>query len=204
MSYRSSLKRIGQAGFTLVELSVVIVVTSVIAIVIYTIFNSSITNYLGLQKDSYAFDTITKGSQRIANVFRGITDITVAGDKTISFYSYFSPNDQYVSFVRYYVAGSKPSLYAEVTPMTANPPTGVQQTNKKRTYTIIEHFYEKPGVKSFEYLDSTGATLTQPIGDLHVIKGIKINLAISVDPPKNTDVKTNSITVSLRNRKTNL
>ena len=122
----------------------------------------------------------------------------------LSFYFYFSPNDDYVSFVRYYVEGEDPSLFAEVTPMTANPPTGTMITTEKKTYTIIQNFYDKPGTKTFEYLDSSGEVLPQPIGDLHVIKGIRINIAIEINAPKYSDTRTNSITVSLRNRKTNL
>ncbi len=195
-----------QSGFTIVELSIALLVSGILATVIYTIFNTSFFNYLGLQQESYAFDTINKSSQRIANVFRGITDITVAEDQDITFYSYFSPNDQYVSFVRYYVADNNgsPSLFAEVTPMTANPPTGTAINEQMQTYTIIKDFYEEPDTTTFEYLDSAGQLLAQPISDLHVIKGIRINLAIEINTPKYSDTRTNSLTVSLRNRKTNL
>ncbi|MCX6728082.1 MAG: prepilin-type N-terminal cleavage/methylation domain-containing protein [Candidatus Saccharibacteria bacterium] len=191
-------------GFTLVELTVVIALSGIAAIIIFTVFNTSFLNYLGLQQDSSAFDNLTRSSQRIATVFRGITDITVANNNDLTFYSYFSPNDTYVSYVRYYVAGPKPSLYADVTPMDGNPPNGSLLTAKSHTYTIIENFHQDPLVKTFEYLDSSGVAIPQPIADLHTIKGIQVNLSIVITGPKYNDIRSNSLTVSLRNRKTNL
>lgn len=197
-------KNKNQSGFTITELTVVIVVSFIATTIIYTIFNTSFLQYLGLQQDSFAFDNLTRSSQRIASVFRSITDINEADDENITFYSYFSPNDTYVSLVNYYVAGPKPSLYADVTPMTANPPNGTPIVASKKTFTIIEDFYSQANTKTFVYLDAAGNTLAMPITDLHTIKGIKINLAIKITSPKSNDVRTTSLNVSLRNRKTNL
>lgn len=193
-----------EKGFTLVELTVVIALSGIASLIIFTVFNTSFLNYLGLQHDSSAFDDLTRSSQRIATVFRGITDITVANNNDVTFYAYFSPNDTYVSYVRYYVAGPKPSLYADVTPMNGNPPTGTLLTASSHTYTIIENFHQEPLVKTFEYLDAAGTAIPQPIADLHTIKGIQVNLAIVITGPKYNDIRTNSLTISLRNRKTNL
>jgi prepilin-type N-terminal cleavage/methylation domain-containing protein len=193
-----------EKGFTLVELTVVIALSGIASLIIFTVFNTSFLNYLGLQHDSSAFDDLTRSSQRIATVFRGITDITVANNNDVTFYAYFSPNDTYVSYVRYYVAGPKPSLYADVTPMSGNPPTGTLLTASSHTYTIIENFHQEPLVKTFEYLDAAGTAIPQPIADLHTIKGIQVNLAIVITGPKYNDIRTNSLTISLRNRKTNL
>ena len=190
-------------GFTIIELAISISVISVVTIIIYTIFNTSFLNYLGLQRNNIAFDTMNRNSQRIATVVRGLTDITLADANELTFYSYFSPNDNYVSLVHYYLDGSNPSLRADVTPLNANPPSGTPQSSRKQSFTVIEQFVAQT-TPTFEYLDSSGATLSQPIADLHTIKGIRINLAQKIDDPKQTETTTNSLTVSLRNRKTNL
>lgn len=195
--------KLNESGFTIVELTVVIIVTGLAAVVLYTIFNSSFLNYLGLQKDSTEFNNVAQQSQRIATVVRGLTDITAATNNDLQFYAYFSPNDSYVSFVHYYVSGTKPTLMAEITPMNGNPPTGSLLTNKKRTYTIIDDMGQTP-TTLFQYLDSAGTTLTLPIADLHTIKGITVNLSQDLGGSIPGNVYRSSLTVSLRNRKTNL
>jgi hypothetical protein len=201
---RSGRSRHGEAGFTIAELTVVIVLVGIVTIVLYTIFNTSFLNYLGLEKDSSQFNTIAQQSQRVATVVRGLTDITAADDNDMQFYAYFSPNDSYVSLIHYYLTGSSPSLMADVTPISANPPTGTLLVAKKRTYTIIDKFKNQPSTPLFEYLDSVGTTLAQPISDLHVIKGVRINLTQDLDNSRFGNVYNSSLTVSLRNRKTNL
>lgn len=197
------LRRNDQKGFTIVELTAVIVVTGIATVVMYTIFNTSFLNYLGLQKDSSEFNSVAQQSQRVATVVRGLTDITSASASDLKFYAYFSPNDTYVSFVHYYVSGPKPSLLAEITPMDGNPPTGSLLTAEKRDYTVIEDLGQTPA-NLFEYLDSSGNTLTLPIPDLHTIKGITVNLSQDLDDSPAENIYRSSLTVSLRNRKTNL
>ena len=191
-------------GFTITELTVVIVLVGILTIILYTVFNTSFLNYMGLEKDSSQFNTLAQQTQRVATVVRGLTDITTADNTEMQFYAYFSPNDSYVSQIRYYLAGTGPSLIADVTPMTANPPTGNLLTNQKRTYTIIPTVANQPSTPLFEYLDSVGTTLTQPISDLHNIKGVRVNLAQEMPGSNVSDDYTSSLTVSLRNRKTNL
>lgn len=203
---RSRLRRrkLENDGFTITELTVVIVLIGIVTLVLYGIFNASLVNFLGLEKDSAQFNTIAQQSQRIATVVRGLTDITTADNNDMQFYTYFSPNDSYVSYIHYYLAGPNPTLYAEVTPMNGNPPTGTLLTAKKRTYTIIEKFNNQPSTPLFQYLDSVGTTLSQPIADLHAIKGVRINLSQKQDVKRLGDTYDSSLTVSLRNRKTNL
>jgi hypothetical protein len=85
--------------------------------------------------------------------------------------------------------------------MTANPPIGTPQTNKLKTYTIIDNFYQPSGSSLFTYLDSSGNALTLPISDLQTIKGVQVNLAAKGSNGSNQAL---NVQVSLRNRKTNL
>ncbi len=191
-------------GFTLIELMVVMVLVGVISTAAYTFFNTSLTQFFGLQKEGMVFGDLASQSQRIAKVLRGSTDVLIANNSEIQVYAYFSPNDAYTSRVRYYKSAGGDIMYAEVTPMTSNPPIGTPITAQTKTYTVIPEFYSGAGVNTFEYLDSAGVTMPLPISDLHTIKGIRVTLAVPVDSLTNGGNDTMSLEVALRNRKTNL
>lgn len=192
----------GQAGFTLPELLIVI---SLIAIVFIT-FSSFFTNYLILyskyQQDAGNFTELANQSQRIADVLRGLTDIVSESANDLTAYAYFSPVDTYTSQVHYYLNPAGTAIMVDVTPMTANPPIGTLITASKKTYTVISNYYQLPGGSLFGYYDASGTALTLPISDEHSIMEIQVNLA---EPGTHTTKgQTLSITLSLRNRKTNL
>jgi len=189
-------------GFTLPELLIVI---SLVAIVFIT-FASFFTNYLILyskyQQDAGNFTELANQSQRIADVLRGLTDITSESANSLTAYAYFSPADTYTSQVSYYLNTAGTAVMVDVTPMNANPPIGTLITASKKTYTIISNYYQPPGGSLFGYYDASGTALGLPISDEHSIMEIQVNLA---EPGSHTTKgQTLSITLSLRNRKTNL
>ncbi len=192
-----------QSGFTIVELLIAMAVAAIVAVGVYSFFGSSLKEYFRLQEESLAFADVAANSQRIASVLRGTTDVTVASNTSMTMYSYFSPYDQYVSLIKYYPDNTGTKLLADVTRMTANPPIGTQISGSLKTFTIIENFYVPSGTNTFEYLDSSGGTLTMPISDLKTIKGVRINLADKPVTPSSQVTKM-SVEVGLRNRKTNL
>jgi type II secretory pathway pseudopilin PulG len=191
-----------QQGYTLVELLVVFILIIIISGTFYTFFKTNLFTYLNLQKDASGFTDLASQSQRIGNVLRGATDISSVADDDLTIYGYFYPTDAYVSLIHYYRNAQDTILYADVTPMTANPPIGTPITVKKKTYTVIPSFKPVAGVKLFQYLDASGNVLGLPISDLHTIKGIRINLAVPTAIGGGNQSMT--LDVSLRNRKTNL
>jgi len=199
-----SLRKLANDGFTIVELSMVMILIAIISTATYTFINTSTSQYLALQQDGIVFGDLAFQSQRIAQVVRGLTDISQASADEITMYAYFYPKDSYASLVRYYSDSTKTNFYADVTTMTANPPIGTPIASTKKTYTIISPFYAPTGISTFTYLDSFGATLAMPITDLHTIKEIKITLAVPVKAPVVKGNDSISLLVSLRNRKTNL
>ena len=186
-------------GFTLIEVVLTMAISSIIAISLYSFFSGSMTKYFAMQEDSSNFATLSTQIQRIAKVLRGTTDVRSAASTDLTVYAYFSPRDSIPSQIRYYVSGTQ--LLADVTPLSAAPPTGTPVTAQKKTYTIIYKLYSTTSV--FTYLDSAGNTLTS-LTNLRDVKGIKTTL--SVPPQRGTSTKqtTISLSVSLRNRKTNL
>jgi prepilin-type N-terminal cleavage/methylation domain-containing protein len=199
-----SLRKLANDGFTIVELSMVMILIAIISTATYTFINTSTSQYLALQQDGIVFGDLAFQSQRIAQVVRGLTDISQASADEITMYAYFYPKDSYASLIRYYSDSTKTNFYADVTTMTANPPIGTPIASTKKTYTIISPFYAPTGISTFTYLDSFGATLAMPITDLHTIKEIKITLAVPVKAPVVKGNDSISLLVSLRNRKTNL
>jgi prepilin-type N-terminal cleavage/methylation domain-containing protein len=193
-----------RGGFTLLELLVVLAVLGIVVATSLGFFTNSINQYLNLQREGMEFGDLLLQSQRITNVLRGLTDITEATSDNLKVYAYFSPNDTYVSSIRYYKNADKTTLLADVTPMTANPPIGTPIASQLKTYAVIENFFNDTNVKTFEYLDSGSSSLSLPIADLHTIKGIRVTLSVPTYAPvanKSTSISTQ---VSLRNRKTNL
>src|SRR5581483_3749292 len=115
-------------GFTLVEVLVTMAVAAIISLTAFTVFSTLFNQYFGLQADGSEFTNLATESQRIANVLRGTTDIVSATSSDLTAYAYFSPNDTYVSQIHYYLNAGSTTLYADVTPMSANPPTGILLT----------------------------------------------------------------------------
>jgi prepilin-type N-terminal cleavage/methylation domain-containing protein len=190
-----------QAGFSLVELVIVMTLTLIMSTMFYTFFKTNLFTYLNLQQDASSFTDVASQSARIANVLRGATDITSAGSNDLVAYAYFYPTDTYVSQVHYYLNAGSTILYADVTPMSSNPPTGTLLTAKKKTYTVVSNFQQTTGLSLFEYLDSGGNAMGLPIADLHTVKGVRVNLGADTTGSPNQAM---TLQVSLRNRKTNL
>ncbi len=203
MLYRKELSE-AERGFTLVELLIGMTVLSVLSVIFLTFFVTTLRQYLGLQKDGTAFSDLTQQSQRITNVLRGATDVTEATNDSVTVYAYFFPNNNYVSIIRYYLNPTRTTLYADVTPMTANPPSGVPDTARKKTYTVIPYFYQVSGTKLFEYQDNMSNNLALPISDLTTVKGFRINLQTPSDGNVKNSSQLISTQVSIRNRKSNL
>lgn len=191
-----------QAGFSLIEVVIVLTLASVISTIMYTFFRTNFVSYLNLQGEASNFTDLARQSQRIGNVVRGLTDIVSAANNDLVIYAYFYPTDSYVSLVHYYVSPDGKTLYADVTQMTANPPVGTPVAGSLKTYTIMNNFQQTAGVNLFEYLDSAGSKMSLPIADLHTVKGIRVNLAVASSNPNANQAVTTE--VSLRNRKTNL
>jgi prepilin-type N-terminal cleavage/methylation domain-containing protein len=202
--FHRKLMRKQQAGFTLIELLIGMVVLGVLTTSFVTFFNTSISQYLSLHRDSMAFGDLSTQSQRIANVLRGLTDITQAENNEITVYAYFAPNDTYVSLIHYYLTDSNTKLKADVTRMSANPPTGTPVAGSTKTFTIIDGFHLATNLNTFTYIDGGGTVLTPPISEQHTIKSIKVALSVPSKAPVANSDTTMVVQVSLRNRKTNL
>lgn len=192
-----------QAGFTLVELLVTLVMVVMVGITFLVIFKSTLFNFINMQADASSSVQLNTQANRVATVLRSVTGINSAAADDLVVYAYFYPSDSYVSLLHYYLqtSGKVTKLMADLTPMSANPPLGTPITAQKRTFTIIDNYYQASGVSLFTYLDASGSALAVPITDLQTIKGVQVTLTSKMSNNAN---QTLSVQVSLRNRKTNL
>jgi hypothetical protein len=181
---------------------VVLILVAIMSTAFFTFFKSTLFGYLNQQKAASNFTDLASQSHRIANVVRGTTDIIAITDNSYEAYAYFYPTDTYVSQVKYYLDVTNTKLMADVTPMTANPPIGTPVTASKKTFTIIPSFKKVTGINLFQYLNSSSTVLTLPVADLHTIKSVRINLAVSGSTASSNQAV--NVEVGLRNRKTNL
>jgi len=204
MSHRNVKLKDSQHGFTLVEMLITIALLAILIIIFYSGLNSLTNQYTQTQKQAGQFSDLSLSSQRIANVVRGATDFVSVGPNDMTIYAYFYPSNQYVSQVRYYLSPTKTELLADVTPLTANPPSGSLIAADKKTYTIIPNYYKISGTDLFEYLDASGNKLNLPVSDQHIIKGVNISLSVPKSEPTKDGSQDIVLNVSLRNRKTNL
>lgn len=198
------MKRLTQSGFTLIELLIAIVLASILTMTSVAFFSSTFNSYIKLSQDSSQLSQLAQQSQRIAKVLRGLTDIVSLSDNEITVYAYFSPADEFVSQIHYYKNGAGTILYADVTNMTSNPPTGTLITSSTKTFKVIDNFHTVSGTSLFTYLDGGGTAIATPIADQHIVKGIKITLAVPSTDAAAGQYTTTSLQVALRNRKTNL
>jgi prepilin-type N-terminal cleavage/methylation domain-containing protein len=199
MSYRKDKR-----GLTLTELIVVMGIMSGLLVTVYVFTSSTISSFMQLQAEGLARSKLADGSFRLTKVLRGIDYIESANSDTITAYSYFAPNDQYTSKIRYYLNGPQDKLLAEVTPMTADYPIGTLLTAQTRTVTVIDNFVKLAGEPTFKYYDSVLNELTSPVSDASAIKNISVNLFVKRYKEVPTKYVSTDVMVNLRNRKTNL
>lgn len=192
-----------ERGFTVLELLVTMTITAILSTIVLQVFVGTFSAYMKLQKESSALSQLSFQSNRVTNVLRSTISIESANDNDITLYAYFYPSDAYASKVKYYVQtnGSTKSLVADLTPMTANPPTGTTIDAKKKTVTIVNNLTIPQSGKLFTYLNAGNGVIAAPVTDTSIIKSIKLSLGISVDK---TTVQNMDVQIVIRNRKNNL
>ena len=195
----SRLSHDNQQGFTLIELTISMVVLGVVFTTFGVFFNNYLRSYSDYQINGTNFTQAAQQSERMSNVLRGLTDIESATATDLTAYAYFAPADQFVSLVRYYYDAPTRSIIAEVTRMSANPPVGVSIPETKQSYTIVENYILRSGASLFEYFDAGGGVLGSPVVDQRLVQSIRVNLV--VDTAQTDAGQEISVSVSLRNRR---
>ena len=189
-----------QAGYSLLELLIVIVITGMIALPLSTFLINGLKSYNFIQAQSDTSLELQTLSDRVAKVVRGASSVDTASPNTLIIYGYFSPQDTVIKKVRYFVNGT--NLNIGVTPPTGTAPSYTYSpSNEVITTTRIDLVM---GTNSlFTYYDDVGNQLT---GSFLPAQVKEIGLYVAANPnAKQVPVPISiSTKVTLRNLKTNL
>jgi prepilin-type N-terminal cleavage/methylation domain-containing protein len=190
-----------RAGFTLIEMLVVIAVTSVVGVAISGAIQSFYQKNAFLLEQTSALDSARGGIVDAVRTLRqasygddGSYPISTAGTSTVTFYSDVD-NDKAVEKVRYYLVNT--TLYRGVTKSSGFPPT---YTGQPEAITTVSAYVRNPvTVPIFTYLDANGTQLPTVGTNIAAISAIGITLYTDLNPNRAPNVFELTETATLRN-----
>lgn len=185
-----SRHNLNQRGYTMIELLVVIVITTAIAIPLGQFAISGMKSYSLLEAQSNTSVELNILAGRIAKVVRGATSVVSATPNELKIYGYFSPQDTVTKLIRYTISGNRLTI-------GVTPPSGPEVTSDVRIDIT------NGSTPMFTYLDdnnnSLGASPTPG-----TVKQIGVYLSANPAPKLNPKTISLSTNITLRNLKTNL
>jgi prepilin-type N-terminal cleavage/methylation domain-containing protein len=189
-----------KAGYTLIELLIVITLTSMIAVPLVIFSYKGLSSYEFLQAQSNTSTELSTLSQRMGKVIRGATTIIDAQSNTLTIYGYFSPQDTMVKKIRYFISGT--NLNIGVTSPSGTAPNYTYLAADE-TVTTTRVDLAMGSTPMFTYYDDAG---TQLPNGFAVSQVKEVGLYVAANPrTKQLSVPISLTTrVTLRNFKTNL
>ena len=197
-------------GITLVELLITLAIFSIVIIAVGTLganifkYNSEISgSYETTRTSQVILKTLLKELRESAPGANGAYPLALTGSTTLSFYS-DTDNDGKTEKITYSLIGT--TLYR-----TSIIPTGttsfVYLPQNQSTTTLITNVINGVSLPSFQYFDThytgTSSPMIHPVNP-SLVRLIKVNQQIDLDPNRSPVPIIFSIQVSLRNIKTNL
>jgi len=190
------------SGYTLLELLVVITITSMLAIPLGSFIIQGINSYNFIQEQSDTSLDLEALADRITRVVRGATSLDTASPNTLIVYGYFSPQDTVIKKVDYYLSGNNFDI-------AVTPPTNCDAQGANCQYTtpsqviVARKDIATAGTPIFTYYADTGSQLTGSFLASQV-KEVGIYLAANPNPARLRMPISLSTQVTLRNLKVNL
>ncbi len=200
MSHHNLAQIGGDAGYSMIELLMVMSLTVVIAIPLMTFSYKGLSSFEFLQAQSNTSTELSTLSQRIGKVIRGATGVLDAQANTLTIYGYFSPADTEVKKIRYFISGTNLNIGVTKPDSASQPYTYV---NFPEVVTTTRVDLVMGGTPMFTYYDETGAQLANGFANSQIKE---IGLFVAANPStKQVPVPISLTTrVTLRNFKTNL
>jgi hypothetical protein len=197
---KPSEQRHGERGYSLVELLIVMTLTTMIAVPLVVFSYKGLTSYEFLQAQSNTSTELNSLTSRIAKVVRGTTGVITAQDNTLTIYGYFSPQDTVVKKIRYFVSGN--NLNIGVTPPTGTAPNYTYNAADE-VITTDRIDLSMGSTPMFTYYDDAGNKLPNGFTTTQ-IKAIGIYVAANPRTKQLSVPIAITTRVTLRNFKTNL
>ena len=189
-----------QNGFTLLELLMVVVITSMMIVAIGTFSVNIINNYQYSEAQVGSSNDILNIMDRMTKVVRGTTKLVTTGSTSLTFYGYFSPRDSVPDLITYSVSAT--SLQSSDTVATGTGPNYTYDTSGAVVRTLATNL-AVGSTPIFTYYDDLGNLLTGAFSASQV-KQIGIYVAVNPHPARVPIAISNQTRVTLRNMKTNL
>lgn len=194
---------------TLVELLIALAVFIIVIIAVGAfeanifIHQSTISgSFQTAQNSQVILRTILKELREVAPASNGAYPLAQTGSTTLSFFSDVD-NDGQTEKITYSLIGT--NFYRAIIKPTGSPVT--YPIANQSTSTLITNVANGNALPSFEYFDTfytgTSSPLTQPVNP-SVVKLIRVNQRIDLDPNRSPIPIIYTVQASLRNLKTNL
>lgn len=191
-----------QTGFSIIELLVVITITSAILITIIPFFTRSFRSYLTLQANALHKADLLEAHDRVGRILRGSTEITDAQGDEITTFVFFTPQDNLESKVRVYT-DAEGRLLADLIRPNGTPPNVTYPEEDTEQVTLATNIANATSIIS--YYDENGDEVENPNIDLAAVRQLEFKLVAPRPYPPNGSESTETINrITLRNYKRNL
>lgn len=181
-------------------MTIAVVLTALMVIILWNFLLTQLTSYTNLEAQSTESASLASLMDRTSRVVRGTTGVVIAQNTTLTVYAYFSPADQVVDKVRYFIAAS--SLEVGVISPTGNPPNYTYDPANEKV-TVLTNNLKLGNQALFSYYDDAGNQLAAGFSIAQVHQ-IGVFLAVNQNPHNQSQPFGLSTIVTLRNLKTNL
>jgi prepilin-type N-terminal cleavage/methylation domain-containing protein len=188
-------------GFTLIEMLVVIAITSAVGLAVTTMIQYFYQKNAYLLEQTDALDNARRTMLDAVRTLReasygddGSYPIATAGTSTITFFADLD-NDGSVEKIRYYLVNS--TLYRGVTNSAGSPPVYTGQT--EAITTVAASVRNTKFTPLFTYYDSSGAALSTTSTNISQISAVTISAWIDINPNRAPNEFNLSETATLRN-----
>ncbi|RJQ32383.1 MAG: prepilin-type N-terminal cleavage/methylation domain-containing protein [Actinobacteria bacterium] len=190
-------------GMTIVELMVAMVIFTLVMVVLYSIYFSSLANVERNKEANVIRQQTSIGIRKLAAGLREISgpddeDIVVANANELTFYADVE-NDDVIERVHYYLSNSK-LMRGIVEPAAGDP---LDFSGAESSTEVADYILNNGSNPLFRYYDSTGQLTSLPLSSANREAVVSINIKVLSDkdtskPPKAINLETK---VYLRNRK---
>lgn len=196
-------------GITLVELLIALAIFSLVIVAVGSLatnifkYNYEISgSYETARTSQVILKTMLKELREVAPGANGAYPLALTGSTTLSFFS-DTDNDSKTEKITYSLIGT--TLYRASIPPTGTPTVYLNQNQS--TTTLITNVVNGNSLPSFQYYDTnytgTSSPMVHPVNP-SLVRLIKVNQQIDLDPNRSPIPIIFSIQVGLRNLKTNL
>jgi type II secretory pathway pseudopilin PulG len=194
-----------KSGFSIIELLVVMTITSMLGGIVVSVIISTYTNNRKLEASSLVQRDVNLALDKVNKVLRSATEILETTPSNIKIRGYPNVSDIAPSEINFFLdaSGSYNVVRYSVIPPTGMAPTYTYDPNNAVTYTLVPRVTNTSiSNPPFTYYDENNAAISVPI-NMADVRSVQFNVS-ALDVQGVSNVQTFTNVTSLRNFKTNL